>query len=288
MCCFSLVVCFTATYAWFTSMRQQNLSNENFVVTNNEGFVKNIKVYNQSGDTPYIFKSTPAAIYDVDNEHVTLSESNEDIQIRSYQSLSENPDSTVLYLFELDDTKLPGRDFSIRAKTETTDSLSNGSNGTNGSLVFKGNDGYAAHPIVFDVEASVKAEMQALDPSLDDSYFGHNSMSSIISFSSKNYASALTLTNGVYDLSSDFENITAQSFVNANNGVGETTYSYTSHSIDTYTRAADSEEDIPNCVAVVCHYNAAALQYIFNLNLGNVATDFESIGFTCDWYFEIR
>ena len=288
MVIFTLFSAFTAAYAWFTSVRARVINNDDFNVQAHPGIIKRIKVFNQVANVPYVFKSTPAKIYDVNDEDVTLNTSNEDITIRSYASLDEYPDATLLYLFELDATSASSDDeYFIKMKTETPDSSASGANGTNGSLVYRDNAGYPIHPVVFDVTPEKKAQMQQEDPNLDDSYFGLNSMSSVISFSAKTFET-LTPSNNQYDLRSDYSSVTAVNFVNANNNQGETTFSYTSSSLDAYRRAVGSNDTVPNYVGVVCHYNAASLQYIININLGNPASDYEEIRFTVDWYFEIK
>ena len=285
---FTLISAFTATIAWFTSIRRQDVSNDNFNINALPGIVKRIKVYNQVANVPYVFKSTPAVTYDVHDEEVVQTASNEDIYIRPYESLDEYPDATLLYLFELDPSLAnSGDEYFIRMRTETPDNANPGANGTKGSLVYRDANGYPVHQVVFDVSAEQKAAMQAQDPNLTDDYFGLNSMSSIISFSTKNY-STFTPVNNQFDLSSDFASVTAVSFVNQDEGQGEATFSYTNTSIDAYRRPRGSNDAAPNYVAVVCHYNAASLQYIININLGNPATDFDEIKFTMDWFFEIK
>ncbi len=285
---FSLTSAFTATIAWFTSIRAVNMNNDEFNIHSNHGIIQKVSVYNQSGDVPYVFNSTPAQVYRIDDEAVVNIQNNAPITIDSYSSLSEYPDATIMYLFELDPTAAAlEEEYYIKAKTDTLDSTSAGANGTNGSLVYKGNDGYAVHPLVFDVDDETKAEMIA-SGMFDESDFGLNSMSSVIAFSTKTYASALTAVDGKYDLSNDFASVTSQQFVNPDVGAGETSFSYTTYSLDNYLRPSNSNATIPNYVAVVCHYNAPALQYVFNINLGNPVTDSEHIMFTVDWYFEIK
>ena len=291
MSLFSLVACFMGTMAWFSFVNKINNEANDFNVIATTSMVKSISVYNQNSiNTPYVFKTTPAVKYNVYRDVVTKVEENEDISLRYYSSLDDAPDSTLLYLFEIDPTRInTSDDFNIRIKTDTPDSAASGAKGTNGSLVFKKADGSPAHKLAYDVDAETKAAMQAANNNLLDDNFGKNSMSSIISFDVQKFDSALTITDGKYNLASSFANITSKSFVNQNNAANQVTnFAYTMPTIQAFTRSVDSAASCPAYVAVVCHYNAASIQYIFNMNLGNPVTDSESINFTCDWYFEIR
>lgn len=279
------------TMAWFTFINKINNEANDFNVIATTSMVKSISVYNQDSiNTPYVFKTTPAVKYNVYRDVVTKVEENEDISLRYYSSLDDAPDSTLLYLFEIDPTRInTSDDFNIRIKTDTPDSAAVGAKGTNGSLVFKKADGSPAHKLAYDVDQATKESMQALNPSLLDDNFGKNSMSSIISFDVQQYSEELTITNNKYNLATTFENIEPKSFVNQNNQLGEVTnFAYTMPTIQAFKRSVDAPTTCPAFVAVVCHYNAASIQYIFNMNLGNPVTDSEIINFTCDWYFEIR
>ena len=289
MSMFSLIALFAGTLAWFTSVRITHNAADDFDVVNTSLMVKSIKVYNQANqDVPYVYKSTPAVIYTVDGQNVTATTTNEAISIRSYSSLSENPDSTILYLFEIDTARAntAADGFSIRAKTDTPNSTGAGANGTSGCLVYKDNNG-VAHQLLYDVDAETKANMQTVSETNPhppgDEYFGKNSMSSVISFAAKGISSFTT------DLSSQFASVQSDSFVyDIESDVnGDITYDY-SQSLDVFTRELNTQETCPNFVAVVCHYNALSIQYIFNINLGNPVADSEIVNFTCDWYFEIR
>ena len=285
MSMFSLIALFAGTLAWFTSVRITHNAADDFDVVNTSLMIKSIKVYNQANqDTPYVYKSTPAVIYTVDGQNVTATTTNEAISIRSYSSLSEHPDSTVLYLFEIDSTRAntPADGFSIKVKTDTTNSTASGANGTDGCLVYKDNNG-VAHPLLYDVDDATKTAMQSVQNPPGDEYFGKNSMSSIISFAAKGLSAFTT------DLSSQFSSANDDSFVYdiESDTNGDITYEYTQN-LDVYTRNSNSEETCPNFVAIACHYNPLSLQYVFNINLGNPVADSEIVNFTCDWYFEIR
>ena len=289
MSLFSLIALFAGTMAWFTSMRITHNAADDFDVVNTSLIVKSIKVYNQANaNTPYVYKSTPAVIYTVDGENVTLTTTNEAISIRSYSSLSENPDSTVLYLFEIDSARAntPEDAFSIKIKTNTPNSTADGANGTDGCLVYKDDNG-VAHPLLYDVDDATKTTMQTVSEQNPyppgDEYFGKNSMSSIVSFATKGLDAFST------DLRTQFASVESDSFVFdiESDSNGDITYDYTQN-LDAYTRNSTSEGTCPNFVAIACHYNPLALQYVFNINLGNPVADSEIVNFTCDWYFEIR
>ena len=323
MSMFSLIALFAGTLAWFTSVRITHNAANDFNVDSSSLMVKSISIHNQvSTNSNYIFNSTPAVKYDVNKDKVEYADgysaaSLENIYIRSYSSLSETPDSTLLYLFEIynDRANTPEESFSIRIKTETEDSNEPGAMDIEGSLVYKDNNGLA-HKLVYDVTPEEKTAMQTENPALTDEYFGYNSMSSTISFDVKGYTSLSTTTvesTSAYDLHNDFldskvykdtndptkvynnEQIASDVFgrssfvtiTGSNHTTGDVSYNYT-QSIEAYTRVTGQAQDCPKYVAVVCHYNADALQYIFNVNLGNPVADSELVTFTCDWYFEIR
>ena len=295
MSMFSLITLFAGTMAWFTSVRKAHNAADDFAVENTSLMITSFKVYNQAdNNSPYVFKSTPAVSYSVNGENVTQTASNEAISIRAYSSLSEKPDSTLLYLFEVDTNRAntPQDGFSIKIKTDTADSSNAGANGTNGCLVHKENNGSVSHQLVYDVDAATKTAMQneyyqKTGQQLSDDYFGHNSMSSIVSFDAKGISS-LTATNNRYNLSSEFASTSSNSFVHSiqSDTNGDITYQYTQN-LDMFTRTSNSG-NCPDYVAIVCHYNPLSLQYIFNINLGNQVADSEIVYFKCDWYFEIR
>lgn len=294
MSLFSLIALFAGTLAWFQSIRVVDQGADDFDVVNTSMMIKTIKVYNQVDEaTPYTFKSTPAAAYKcVEDQIVTDSSvtTSGSITIGPYTSLAEVPDRMLLYLFEIDTNRAGSAsdNFSIKIKTETTNSADAGANGTGGCLVYKDAQGNVSHKLVFDVDAETKAEMQTDVPGLDDSYFGHNSMSSIISFTAKGISS-FTASNNKYDLTSAFQTSEDHSFVHdiISDTNGDITYDYT-QKLDVYTREIGTVDDCPSYVAVICHYNPLALQYVFNINLGNPVADSEIVIFACDWYFEIR
>ena len=323
MSMFSLIALFAGTLAWFTSVRITHNAANDFDVDSTTLMVKSISIHNQvNQNSVYIFNSTPAVKYDVNKDKVQFatgySESSlNNISIRSYSSLSETPDSTLLYLFEIDDAKAnsPEEGFSIKIKTDTPNSTASGAMNTNGSLVYKDTNGLA-HKLVYDVTQAEKEAMQQENNTLTDDYFGLNSMSSTVSFDIKGYTNLSTSTvNSVsaYDLHNDFatskvykdtndptkiynnEQIAndvfgRSSFVTitgSNPNTGDVTYTY-SQSIEVFSRVVGQEQACPKYVAVICHYNAEALQYIFNVNLGNPVADSEIVTFTCDWFFELR
>lgn len=291
---FSLLTTFVGVFAWFTANRKVNNGAEQFQAVAIHSMVRKISIFNQKENTPYTFQSTAAAIYEQDNDgdYVLTSGDASAIDIPTYSSFSATPDNTLLYLFELDTTMKGSSEDSLylNAKTETPDSAAAGANGTNGSLVYRNDsDHKVAHPLVFDVTPEEKTAMMNANPSLTENNFGKNSMSSVISFQSKTYAtdSDLVASGGYYDLHADFTG-ESSSFVNKS-GTGEAAvYQYTMADIPLFTRNPQSTENIPKYVAAVCHYNADAIQYIFNLNLGNPAADASLIYYTSDWYFLIH
>ena len=301
MSLFSLIALFVGTFAWFQSVRALQNNADNFNVRPATSMITKVSVYNQNDpNTPYVFNSQAAVVYGINEDKVeVLSGNQSNINIRYYSSLSEQADSTLLYLFEIGKSTDENQNdyFSINVKTDTTDSADAGANNTEGSLVYK-EGGYAAHPLVFDVDDETKAQLIADNDDITEDNFGLNSMSSIISFDVVSYTSALTETNGTYNLVSDFQNVSSKSFVNQveqeeeeqeeTNNQEEYVYSYTTYDISAFTWNKGDQATCPKYVAVVCHYNAAAIQYIFNLNLGNPAADYEDIRFTCDWYYELR
>lgn len=310
MTIFSLFSVFMATIAWFSMNRVVNGDGSIFQVETIPSMIKSIAVYNQKETTtPYVFNSTPVVTYDVGMGGVTVNTGDASgISLGHYESLSDTPDSTLLYLFEIDST-LVGTTYdgcSLHVKTDTPDSAASGANGTNGSLLHRDSTGAVSHKVTFDVSQENKARMQEDDEDLTDEYFGKNSMSSIMAWDVQNYASALTATNGTYDLTAEFldegKTATTNSFISSKeetfilNGLSHTenVYYYSSYNVDLFTREKGSEDAVPAYVAVVCHYHVTALQYIFNINLGNPATEtnaeigWEYIKFTCDWYFAIN
>ena len=323
MSLFSLIALFTGTLTWFMSVRSLQNATDNFDIDNISLMVKSISIHNQiNSNSNYIFNSSPAVKYDVVEDRVEFadgySEANlDDITIRSYSSLSETPDSTLLYLFEINKSNVNSENdnFSIKIKTDTPDSAESGAMDTEGSLVYKDSNGLA-HKLVYDVTPEEKTAIQTEFPDITDEYFGNNSMSSTITFDIKGYTSLSTTTinnTSTYDLHNDFVNSNVYSDENnpskvysneqvgtqyfgrssfvtitgSNTSTGDVTYNY-SNTIDAFTRESGTEQECPQYVAIVCHYNADALQYIFNINLGNPVTDSELITFTCDWFFEIR
>lgn len=310
MTIFSLFSVFMATIAWFSMNRVVNGDGSIFQVETIPSMIKSIAVYNQNETTtPYVFNSTPVVTYDVGMGGVTVNTGNASgISLGHYESLSDTPDSTLLYLFEIDST-LVGTTYdgcSLHVKTDTPDSNASGANGTNGSLLHRDSTGAVSHKVTFDVTDANKAAIQTADEDITDDYFGKNSMSSIMAWDVQNYASALTATNGTYDLTAEFldegKTATTNSFISNKeetftlNGSSHTenVYYYSSYNVDLFTREKGSEDAVPAYVAVVCHYHVTALQYIFNINLGNPATEtnaaigWEYIKFTCDWYFAIN
>jgi len=311
MTIFSLFSVFMATIAWFSMNRVVNGDGSIFQVETIPSMLKSITVYNQNAsDTPYVFNSTMVAKYNVGMDGVTLDSGNpEKIALGTYQSLSDTPDSTLLYLFEIDST-LVGTNYeecSLHIKTDTPDSAASGANGTNGSLLYRDSSTRElAHKVTFDVSDANKTVLQTQSPALTDDYFGKNSMSSIMSWNVQTYNSALVASNGTFDLTAQFAGnnptSTDHSFVSSKqekytvNGFEhtETVYYYSSYDETIFSREKNSNDTLPAYLAVVCHYNVTALQYIFNINLGNPATEtnaevgWEYIKFTCDWYFAIR
>ena len=310
MTIFSLFSVFMATIAWFSMNRVVNGDGSIFQVETIPSMIKSIAVYNQNETTtPYVFNSTPVVTYDVGMGGVTVNTGNASgISLGHYESLSDTPDSTLLYLFEIDST-LVGTTYdgcSLHVKTDTPDSAASGANGTNGSLLHRDSTGAVSHKVTFDVSQENKARMQEDDEDLTDEYFGKNSMSSIMAWDVQNYASPLTATNGTYDLTAEFldegKTATTNSFISSKEETftlnelshTENVYYYSSYNVDLFTREKGSEDAVPAYVAVVCHYHVTALQYIFNINLGNPATEtnaeigWEYIKFTCDWYFAIN
>lgn len=298
MTIFSLLTTFVGVFAWFTSIRKVDNGANQFEVTPVQSVVKKIHVFNQAETKPYVFNSEAAVVYSLNNGVISVESGDiNNIKIDPYESLSASPDNTLLYLFELDTSMQNNGEDSLKLniKTETPDSAEAGANGTKGSLVYRDpENGKVAHPIAFDVSEERKAQMIESNPSLADhpEYFGQNSMSSIIAFDTKSYDS-LNPVSGTYDLSADFrdeDEHDSHSFVNQTPNTGESkeiTYSYTTNNINIFNREAKASEDIPQYVAVVCHYNVTVIQYIFNLNLGNPAADSSKIIYTCDWYFSI-
>ena len=311
---FSLVVLFVGTFAWFQSVRALQNTADDFYIQPATNMIKRIKVYNQvSPDMPYVFQNNPVVTYKVDGENVTKESGNPDnIGIRAYSSLSEQEDSTILYLFEINKSENENLNdfFSINIKTNTPDSSSPGANGTKGSLVFKDSNGFAAHPLVYDVEDNVKPALVqgGADPEKD---FGLNSMSSVVAFNVLPLSTAPSISTieveteenttesiNVINLLDTLGAATPMSFVNEitneneedeeDSDLEENGYSYTTFDIAAYTWNKQGNATCPSYVAIACHYNAGAIQYIFNLNLGNDVANYPEIKFTCDWYYELK
>ena len=310
MTIFSLFSVFMGTIAWFAMNRVVNSNGAQFVVQPIPSMIKSISVFNQSEESsPYVFNSTPVVTYEVTMTGANVTSGNaENISLGHYESLSDTPDSTLLYLFELDD-ELVGTEHdgcSLHIKTDTRDSAAAGANGTNGSLLHRNNEGTVSHKVTYDVSEDNKTNMQKEDKDLTDEYFGKNSMSSIMVWDYLTFAQAPAITDNTYDLRSQFDGenktATSSSFISTKertfslNGLEhtETVFYYSTYDIDLFTREKDSLDDVPMYIAVVCHYHVQALQYIFNINLGNPATEtnasvgWDYIKFTCDWYFQIN
>lgn len=269
--------------------------------------IKSIKVFNQYDvNTPYVFDAEEVVKYSVSMDGIRLDSGNpNNIVMGRYEALSDTPDSTLLYLFELDSSLVESTGCALHIKTDTRDDDTAGANNTNGSLLYRDYNRDVVHKVTYDVSQENKEIMQTYEPNLTDEYFGKNSMSSIMSWNVASFDN-LAVSDGKYDLSEAFvgENKTSQdkSFIASKeerytvNNVEfvENVFYYDSYDVEAFKRNANAVDMAPSYLAVVCHYHVNALQYIFNLNLGNPATEtyaevgWEYIKFTCDWYFEIK
>ena len=100
MAIFSLLTTFTAAFAWFTAIRDEQTESDNFTVTNKNTSITQIELYRYLGETDVVggtkyfgFETTPYSTINVSGQTATIK--------------AGDPDSIQLDMFTLDDPHHP-------------------------------------------------------------------------------------------------------------------------------------------------------------------------------------
>ena len=245
---FSLFTVFVATAAWFTAQRAVDNQADTFQVVCNNEIVEEISVHTLEENTQnnaYLYHSTPVGYYRFDNPNTnilsfTANQAKTPIGIGKY-SIFEN-EKTMLFLYKFrDDIKdevFSNLKFTAKNKTSLEDSILN-----------------------YDVSTSqpktpLKAEK--------------NQLSSIIQFS------ALPLTaipTDSFDFSSSKsrieENETSFATINPNDTDRLSNYA------SSLSLLSSTDGTKYKGIALILSYHVDALEYLFNINLGNEVLDTE-------------
>lgn len=262
----SLSSVFMATTAWFSANRAVKRNAGPFQASKIAPIIKKAEVYEQAADKGrYHFNSEPIAMFSFeDNLNIKGDKS---LTLKTYDPRQSQPDATRLYLFTVNQDIIQADshlDFQIISSTSEDPDI--GGNSTGGSLVLLDKSNKPVHEVQTD----------------------NNSQSSILSFQRKNFDS--DEKPDVSDRSSIYSSTDSASFVSSSvevvNEIKRTTFHYASTSLEVFKHEKNSSGRFPNYIGVVCHYNLAAIQYIFSINLGNNNLNEDTIHFSCDWYFD--
>ncbi len=243
---FSLFSVFVATAAWFTARRTVDNQADNFQVVCNNEIVEEIYVHTQiqdSDDNSYLYDATPVGSYRFDNPNTNVlsfhANKTTPIGIGKY-SIFEN-EKTMLFLYKFrDDIKdevFSNLKFTAKNKTSQENSI----------LKYDVNTGQPKTPLKAD----------------------KNQLSSIIQFS------ALPLKDWPtsYDFSSYKTDIETneKSFATINPNDTDSLSGY----VSSLSLLSSTDGTKYKGIALILSYHVDALEYLFNINLGNEILDTE-------------
>ena len=302
MAIFSLLACFSATYAWFTALREENKTTNDFSVTVKTGKLKNIYFHQVSStvldpttlkptsytfDEEYVGKIT----YDWTNNKAVYSDDTS-IVLPDYTPL--DPAHPLLMVFELDQVYSLAEAGAILISAEAEFGGFLGARNTSSTPVYnlKGNGVYYSEP-------------NSSDSSKTDYYYA---LSSVVNFYCTDTSSELynksgdvntTLINPTYlvsDLRNRDQSIAAKeanpdaivpdlSFTSIDNSDDSTSFK---QNPSIYTSLQNTSVKY---ISIIVDYYADAVEYIYSTYLGNetLETEFGShLDFLCDWGLEVR
>lgn len=302
MAIFSLLACFSATYAWFTAMRQVSKDADDFAVVVKTGKLKNIYFHKFASKTidpntleasSFTFNSAydGKISYDWDTNEAHY-DGDTSIDLPDYSPL--DPAHPLLMVFELDQeySLTDAGEILISAKTDVEFFL--GARTSTNAPAYNLKTTGVYH-----------SEENAEDPTKTDYYYA---LSSVVNFYCTDSASELynkvenentTLINTTYtvaNLRSRDDSIAAKqddptavvpdlSFTNVNNA--NDTISFNQEP-SIYTSLANTSV---RYISIIIDYYADAVEYIYSTYLGNeiLETEFLSeLHFLCDWGLEVR
>jgi hypothetical protein len=247
MTIFSLFTVFVATYSWFTAARAVDNNADYFQVVCNSEIVEEIEIHTlvdtPSGgtDNPYLYDSTAVGTYQFDDPKTTK------------LTYHKNPDATVgigtYSLFEREKSLL----MLYKFRSDIKDDVFN-------RLVFKANNKTTEENSILRYDSTNKKPVKELGQD-------KNQLSSIIKFS----ALPLTTIPSTYDFSGSSATINdnAMTFATIDATKDEALTNY-----ETSLTLLESTDGTKYAgMALILSYNADALEYLFNINLGNTVLD---------------
>lgn len=295
MAIFSLLATFTASFAWFTAIREKTNDADNFSIRDVEGNFKAIYFHELSSKitdpdtkkvTDYIFNTNYSGKITYNWQTKTANYSGDtSVQLDAYSPL--NPQHPLLMVMELTDSHdcLFDGDVTVTAKTDFAGFL--GARDNEGAPVYnlKGNGVYKT---------------------IEDNYFF--ALSSVVNFYSVDTSTELynkdgnsqntTLKNATYSISSLWsrENSIAAKEEDENAVVPDCCFTTINNSDDTssfktnptiYTSKAGRTVKY---VSIIIDYYSDAVEYIYSTYLGNVVLESEfgyTLNYICDWGLEV-
>lgn len=252
---FSLLSVFTSTAAWFDSQRNLKNGANQMEISPVAGVLKSVGIYNHSGpvssDTgsTYTFTKVGSVSFDIDGMSATgVLETS--FPMNTYSLM--NPYQPVLFLFEMNENVLD-QDINLLAKLPNNHDF----------LVETNSSGEAKNPL----ESSgnnLSSAIQWRTRTFSSNPFGENDSCEISTAS-------LSAYGHFFDMDAD--------------GSPDSTSLSTIKSKPEKTIYRGNTDNAVTHLAVIFDYYAAALEFIYTLNIGSdVFSDFEStIGFICDW-----
>lgn len=245
---FSLFTVFVATAAWFTARRAVDNQADNFQVVCNNEIVEEISIHTldeNAGDNPYLYNETPVGYYRFDNPNTNVlyfhpNETTAPIGIGKY-SIFEN-EKTMLFLYkfreDIKDEIFSNLKFMAKNLTLLDDSILKYDQSTN----------------------QPKTPLKA----------SQNQLSSIIQFSALPLTSLPTDSYDFYSRKSDIVR-KETSFATINPEDANTLSDYAS----SLTLLSSNDGTKYKGIALILSYHVDALEYLFNINLGNEVLDTE-------------